>query len=142
MNRTGISPLIATVLLLAFAVAIGTMVVSYLLDAAQSTPCDDVAIALEGDASACYTDGHISFILVNKGDTPLSGAKVRLINTAGDISETRLGITLEPASATRAEIPYTTLNPEGVSMTLVPAIQLEKELFCAEQEIKVQLRQC
>jgi flagellin-like protein len=142
MNRRGISPLIATVLLFAFAVALSTMVISYVLKATKSTPCDDVAVGVDGIQEACYSDGHIHMILVNKGQVPLTGAKVRIQASNRDIQEVQLANALAPGSASSVDITYQTLNPAGVTLTLVPIINRDGELYCVEQETRVPLRMC
>lgn len=142
-SRKGISPLIATVLLFAFAVALSTMLVSYLLDMTQSSPCDDVAIGLDTSPTACYSNGVIDFVLVNKGQTPLTSVKVRIAVPNKDIQEVQLASELSPGSATKANINYQTINPGGVTLTLVPIIDnAGSELFCAQQEIKAAVRPC
>jgi flagellin-like protein len=142
MNRRAISPLIATVLLLAFAVALGTMVVSYILEATHSTPCDDVAIGVDG-TGACYQNNRVSFVVVNRGQTPLVAVKVRALNANDNIYEEQLATALGPASAAKVDFPYSTINPASVTLTLVPIVKSgETDVFCTQQEAKVPLRAC
>lgn len=142
LNRRGISPLIATVLLFAFAVALSTMVISYVLEATESTPCDDAAVAVDGVQEACYSDGHIRFVMVNKGQEPTTSVKVRIQAANRELQEVQLATALSPGSATSVDIPYQTINPAGVTLTLVPVIDDTGELFCVEQEAKIPLRPC
>jgi flagellin-like protein len=142
-SRRGISPLIATILLLAFAVAIGTMAVSYLVDATRTDACDNARLAFQEGAPACYRDGRVSVILTNRDEQLITSATVKFVNANGDLDETRAALALNSGSATKVDLPYQTVYPQGVVMTVTPAIMHEgKEKFCFERELTTTLTTC
>jgi flagellin-like protein len=143
-SRKGISPLIATVLLLAFAVAIGTMVVSYILDAAKVEPCDEARVAVVDPSgaqiqTACFKDNQIKFIAKNVGDRQLARVKIVVANANGGTEEPAPLLSLDPASQASVSYFYQTINPTGVTVTLTPVIDNNGALdFCqAPQEITI-----
>lgn len=142
-SRQGISPLIATVLLLAFAVAIGTMIVSYLIDASNADSCRNVQIALESSAHACYSGGHVSFIIANQGDKAITGVVVRLIGTGQDVTEHDVPLSLASASATKIDVAYQVVDPQGVSVTVIPKILSGgNEKACTSNALQMTLGTC
>jgi flagellin-like protein len=141
MNRKGISPLIATVLLFAFAVAVSTMVITYVFEMTKSTPCDQVAIGIDAP-QACYTDGKLQFIAINNGQQQITGIKVRIVSASNDVQEVKLANSLAPGSASSVSIPYQTISPSGTTATLVPIISHEGEHFCTAKETKITVGGC
>jgi flagellin-like protein len=149
-GRKGISPLIATVLLLAFAVAIGTMVVSYILDATKSEPCDDARVAVVDvtgavQQTACYKDNQIKFIAKNVGDRSLAQVKIVIANANGGTEEPAPLQNLDPASQGSVSYFYQTINPAGITVTLTPVIEVNgvKDFCQAPQEITIiKLAEC
>ena len=89
-GRKGISPLIATVLLIAFAVAIATMIMNIGGGILKSSgDCKDVKIEVQtinGKPLFCYDtlNSNINIMLKNTGTTDID--KLKLIVTAADFS--------------------------------------------------------
>ncbi|MBD3209574.1 hypothetical protein GF367_04130 [Candidatus Woesearchaeota archaeon] len=91
-NKKGMSPLIATVLLIAFAVALGAMIMNWSTDIEEpisktqttsSDPCSGVRLALAevgGSPTFCYQGGAIKFIVVNEGSKEISGVQLRTVD--------------------------------------------------------------
>lgn len=143
MNKKAISPLIATVLLLAFAVSLGTMVVSYVIDATKSNPCENVVIALEGSTAACYNQDSVSFIVANKGDVTVTGLQARFIIPTKDPQNTPIANAIEPGSASKITMPYQTINPAGVTLFITPKILYKGEdKSCSVSELELKLQTC
>lgn len=143
MNRRAISPLIATVLLLAFAIAVGTMVMSYIIQTATKGPCDETSVAVAGqDEFACYTNGQVSFLIKNTGQQPISSLLVRLVSQNGDITEQKVAAELNQASATKIQFSYNTLAPELTILSVTPAINNNGEQFCSKAEYRIPLQEC
>ncbi|MBN1274876.1 hypothetical protein JXA12_01105 [Candidatus Woesearchaeota archaeon] len=99
-SRKGMSPLIATVLLIAFAVALGAMIMNWSVDGTTTTPddrggdagdpCQDVQLQLKqvfGKQILCYQDGAIKFNVVNTGGREITGIQVRTIDE--DLNEVK-----------------------------------------------------
>lgn len=80
-SRRGMSPLIATVLLMAFAVALGGMIMNWSFDASsQSGECDKIAVSVQ---HFCATDKGILLTLRNNRESvPISGVKINLIEAS------------------------------------------------------------
>jgi flagellin-like protein len=104
-NIKGMSPLIATVLLIAFAVALGAMIMNWSTSveepapsAGSDDPCTSVAIELNevfGKTLFCYQDGAIRFNVINTGTRELSGIQLRTLDAnlkevKKDIPESRI----------------------------------------------------
>jgi flagellin-like protein len=96
-RKRGISPLIATVLLIAFAVAIGTMLITVFKDnlIPRSGDCSQVEIALQNinnEPLFCYDTltNKINFMVKNTGDADID--KLRLVITGSDFSHEELDI--------------------------------------------------
>lgn len=86
-SKRGVSPLIATILLIAFAVALGSVIMNWGLNlSAQNSddPCQRVRLELQPivNAEACYgntgTQGYVNFILENTGTSDISGVSIWL----------------------------------------------------------------
>ena len=91
-TKKGVSPLIATILLIAFAVALGSVVMNWGLNlsfAKSSDLCNNVEIKVRdvGNAEACYggfgPNGYINFILDNVGAADLNGLSVWITGERG-----------------------------------------------------------
>ncbi len=85
-GKKGISPLIATVLLIAFAVSIGAMIMSWGKDAfASSGDCTSVKLEIQTINTKpvfCYDtlNNRINFMVKNTGDVDVEMIKLRIIN--------------------------------------------------------------
>ena len=137
--------MIATVLLLAFTVAIGTMIVSYLIDTTHNDVCSKVRITIESGAHACYASGHVSFIMSNKGDKALTGALVRLVNANADIIEHQVALSVAVASATKIDVTYQGIvNAKSMLVvTVIPKILADgKEKPCVDNTLEAPVVIC
>lgn len=93
-SKKGMSPLIATVLLIAFAVALGAMIMNWSTDVqpiesdsvsvdAANNPCNDVKIELSevfGKQIFCSAEEGIRFNVVNTGYREVSGLQMRIVD--------------------------------------------------------------
>ena len=95
-SKKGVSPLIATILLIAFAVALGSVVMNWGLNLNLGKvvdKCANVAIKIRGSSygDVCYggfgSNGYLNFIIDNVGNSELSGLSVWIV---GDKGKTRL----------------------------------------------------
>ena len=89
-GKKGISPLIATVLLIAFAVSIGTMIMNWGRDVPAAEDCKDVKIELQtinGKPLFCYDtlNTKINVMLKNTGNVDV--AELRLLVTSASGSD-------------------------------------------------------
>jgi len=91
-NKKGVSPLIATVLLISFAVALGSVVLNWgrNLDFSKSgDKCSDVNIKIRDieDVQVCYSiienNGYINFIIDNDGSIDIDGLGIWVVGEKG-----------------------------------------------------------
>ncbi|MBI2650922.1 hypothetical protein HYX01_00430 [Candidatus Woesearchaeota archaeon] len=91
-DKRGVSPLIATVLLISFAVALGAVVMNWSRNLDISKPndkCADVSIKMRniGSYEMCYSgsgkNGYINFIISNDGKTNVEGISIWFIGEKG-----------------------------------------------------------
>ena len=93
-NKRGVSPLIATVLLISFAVALGAVVMNWGRNLDISKPgdvCSGISIKIRNidDAQACYMgsgqDAYIHFIIDNTGNKNIDGLGIWITGEKGTI---------------------------------------------------------
>ena len=92
VSKKGVSPLIATVLLIAFAVALGSVVMNWGLNlnlGKSSDKCRNMEIKIRSIdvAEVCFggfgTNGYINFIIDNTGSVDVSGLAIWIIGDKG-----------------------------------------------------------
>lgn len=91
-SKKGVSPLIATILLIAFAVALGSVVMNWGLNlnlGNSEDACRNVGIMIRNidAAEACFggfgANGYINFILDNTGAVDISGLSILIVGDKG-----------------------------------------------------------
>ncbi len=91
-SKKGVSPLIATILLIAFAVALGSVVMNWGLNLNLGKSADvcrnvEIKIRILESADACFggfgTNGYINFVVDNIGGTDLNGLAIWVIGDKG-----------------------------------------------------------
>jgi flagellin-like protein len=91
-NKRGVSPLIATVLLISFAVALGSVVLNWgrnLDISGRDDLCSGVVIKIRnvGNYQACYgglgKNAHINFIIDNEGGVDVEGLGIWIVGEKG-----------------------------------------------------------
>ncbi|MBI2652438.1 hypothetical protein HYX00_03135 [Candidatus Woesearchaeota archaeon] len=91
-TKKGVSPLIATILLIAFAVALGSVVMNWGLNlnlGKSADKCRNVEIKIRNidSAEVCFggfgTNGYIHFIIDNAGTADISGLAVWIVGDKG-----------------------------------------------------------
>lgn len=108
--RKGMSPLIATVLLMAFAVALGGMIMNWSIGASsQSGDCEHITLRV---TQLCAKDDKIFLSLRNdKESAPLRGIKLDLIESSIESTLSIKDSSLLPGQPLEISIPAaTTLN--------------------------------
>jgi flagellin-like protein len=130
-SKRGMSPLIATVLLIAFAVAMGAMIMNWSSDI-ESSPKDNTnyckSVSISSSQGACFQNNAVSFRAVNDGSRKVDGV---LINFDSDISS--FDMTLKDSSLIQSEtidktVPYIH-NGGAITLTFVPLIVEEGEII-------------
>lgn len=147
-NKKGMSPLIATVLLIAFAVALGAMIMNWSTDIEESespgktpttvNPCGAISIELNevfGKKLFCYQNNTIKFNIVNTGSREITGIQLRTVDNslqivAKDVPSSRIAVggTFDHTFA---------YDKSGkVHVELVPYVVEDSEpYYCVKQQI-------
>ncbi len=153
MNKKGLSPLIATVLLIAFAVALGAVVMNW--TSTQLTPgdqpiiisqtqdsCTDVVLRIEqiGDKpSICITsDNKLKFMLENAGTVIIKSIKLTIIGSAGDPYNTEIPDSkIPPSEIKRFEVTVPGSVGSVVKLKLTPVTWgTERDAYCINQTVE------
>ncbi len=124
-NKRGISPLIATVLLIAFAVALGAVVMNWgrsYIESTQtsvqeqadteitcSTNVKIAAVSVGSTTKICYNDTshQVKFIIENTGRQTIKKLKVQIINTNNTVNSTTIVQDIEPGELYSGTASYT-----------------------------------
>ena len=145
VNKKAISPLIATLLLIAFTVALGVMIMNFgknLLN--DYGGCDSIDIAIdEIQNSLCYKEesSEIAFTIINKGKTEVSSLTFQTINTQltgqDRFKEFNLpNSKIAPGAYHVGTHPY--IKPEGFVIKFIPKITFNNgEQICPDQAIEI-----
>ncbi|MBS3128136.1 hypothetical protein J4410_03250 [Candidatus Woesearchaeota archaeon] len=151
-NKKAVSPLLATLLLMGFAIALGTVVMSwgksYIEDQAEFvgqpefSGCSNVQLSLitvAGKVQACYQDTHLEIMLENGPEVAIQNFNVQVIGTEG--VQTIEGILKEPLKRTHAlkkTIPYSGIG-KPLQVKLTPLINVNNvELYCSETSLIIE----
>lgn len=159
MSKKGISPLVATILLIAFAIALGAVVMSWGKDhistdeiatgpKAEMTPaaCNFAAISIKygiGEKPCFDSDDGIFATFIDNGQKELTGIKLVIYGSNGittlekDILVNRESYTIAPGDSVLIAANY------GASATIdkveiVPKVMADgKELYCSGNRIEL-----
>lgn len=140
MNQKAITPLISTVFLILFAVALGVLVMSWGQASYSDAPksCEKASINLisvENKPQACYKDSRLQMTLENNGETELSGVMVSVIGKEG-IYQGELQSTIGVAEIEKLETGYEIGIGQIMQLRIVPQISSGK--LCANKVFKVE----
>lgn len=147
-QKKALSPLIATVLLIAFAVSIGTMIMSWSIDAPKETVetndvCARTSISLQettaGDA-ICYDEETqvVRFLLQNTGEETIKELTLRVIDEELNEDEKTLNANLAPGDLGKWEISHNTTNPETRTASIMPRVEQDsfETRSCPEKQLQ------
>ena len=113
--RRALSPLVATILLIAFAVALGSVVFTYLsvsmTGGMESAGCANYArlgspdMARDGAFVFSYDGSSVAFTLLNDGEVKVVREVVNIVGSR-DVFSTDVTRTLSPGRVARITLPY------------------------------------
>ncbi|MFP4567860.1 MAG: hypothetical protein ACLFN8_02865 [Candidatus Woesearchaeota archaeon] len=142
LNKRGMSPLLVTIFLVAFAVALGAMVMSWGSSSSQSrdsSSCSDVSISpqvLLGSELICFneTAGKIKIVLSNSGDVEISSIINRQVGSDFSVEDSSIsGSALRPGQVLNTEL---LLRPGRVRVELIPEISvLNDKVLCPSKAL-------
>lgn len=152
-TKKGVSPLIATVLLIAFAVTLGAVVMNWgraqLEPQSQNNICSNIEISLErlGERpNICYTSGNenkVTFLLKNDGSLSVNKLRITLISSQPIDPHNQLSSQkLDPGETKRIEVgfPSTFTQIQKVRITPIHVADLNNPLseqVCTDKSIEV-----
>ncbi len=134
-NKKGVSPLIATVLLIAFAVSLGAVLMNLGLSVFGDPckPIDAEVLTLEGMARICLnpTAGALQMTINNPTKSPVDGFKISVLgDTALNDDVVEL---MKPQE--RKIVKYPVGNMSHVdSVTIIPLYQKQGQIFYCPQK--------
>ncbi|MFH0869761.1 MAG: archaellin/type IV pilin N-terminal domain-containing protein [archaeon] len=131
-SRKGMSPLIATVLLIAFAVALGAMIMNWSSSLGESTGPDCSGIKMTLISPMCYAQNIIKLNVQNSG-SPVEAVTVRVVddNVKNDV-ELKNSKMASGESITK-EVPFVKSGKTYVG--LIPSITKNDKVVSCEKPI-------
>jgi len=159
LHKRGVSPLIATVLLIAFSVALGAIIMSWGRSfvttqtdtvgsqSAQEMRCSlDVAVdwLIIGDEyQVCHGSRGVNVTVQNVGNIDITGIKIQAIDSSGMTFNGQGNRTLSPGDAYRFDVVLSEAG--GISdvrqITVMPMIDVQGsaiDRFCTNARIEVE----
>ena len=149
MRKKAVSPLIATVLLIAFAVALGAVVMSWGIDqfkGEEAGDCPKVKFSVEkiaGVPDICYISGEtntLKFLASNEGD-PISKFSITLISTKENTINDEI---LTPLGTATEYIKYNYPSDFGtIQLAKIIPVLVDKETgeekICSDNKFEVRI---
>lgn len=142
-SKKGISPLIATVLLIAFAIALGAVVMNVSADLieeqtkAPAVDCSNLSLEVfnvRERPQVCYESGQVTYRLTNPGIHTVTDVRVQIVGERG-VAQEEFGSAMAPADIKDAAIAYSLAkNGNIVSARFIP---LSEETVCQAQSVEV-----
>lgn len=140
LGRRGISPLIATVLLIAFAVSIGTMIMNWGKDAVAAGDCSETRLEVQminEKPMFCYDtlNNKVNVMIKNVGSTDIDRLKMRVITPDfGSEDKDIADSAIKAGDITSKNIDY--VHSGQFRVEILPVITLAgKEKICADKEV-------
>jgi hypothetical protein len=127
------SPLIATVLLMAFAVALGGMIMNWSLDMSTNSECDAIDIHV---TQFCTQGNSILLRMQSSGESaPLQGVRLDVLSDSIEQSINVRGSELEPSNPLALDIPFAV--PGDARVELIGVVGPKAEPFaCKDRPIE------
>lgn len=140
-NRKGLSPLVATVLLIAFAVALGAVVMNWGKQQVEThieegEACKQVSLnwyLSDGKEQICYTSSKFSFTIENSEKIEVNDLKLIVIGSQDIYTKQNLRIGLRKSDLKKTEVDYDLAKyGEPQEIRLIPIIDVdEEEIICS-----------
>ncbi len=134
-SKKAMSPLIATVLLIAFAVALGTMIMNWSSGIDETSPtivpeCDGISITT---TNICYAKDALQLSLKNDGGGKIGAVSVRLLSEENDLDMTvRIkDSSIFPGENIKKSVPLINLG-QSTTIEVTPMIVVDGELYSCE----------
>ncbi len=151
-GKRGISPLMATVLLVAFSIALGAVVMSwgedYIATKSDFTTsanelgvgCDRVSfsiISVKGFPQVCYDGSAVQIFIENGQSIELSNLQARVVGSDGIAQTEIFSQPLAPLDAVKTAVHYDSIG-FPLQLKLIPKINIgDAEIFCADKALVI-----
>ena len=142
LGRRGISPLIATVLLIAFAVSIGTMIMNWGKDAVAAGDCTETKLEVQiinDKPLFCYDtlNNRVNVMIKNTGSTDVESLKMRIISSNFDTQDVEVtDSAIDSGDIKTKNIDFTKSGTFRVE--IIPVITVGgKERICSDKDVYV-----
>jgi flagellin-like protein len=148
MGRRGISPLIATILLIAFAVALGSLVYSYIIvfqggtgarGCSSIVSIDSAIKTPEGEAAYLLENGQIVIDIRNTGYTDISSVVITYVGTEDniDVEPPRSAIGIGRVNKFRQDYDRAALGSIETIIVTPSYVRAQEETVCNEATIEI-----
>jgi flagellin-like protein len=143
LKKRGMSPLIATVLLIAFAVSLAVIIMNLPVTDGGGLPsegCDAVKIEVQeafGQEIFCYDNEQIRFIIRNTGEQTIDGLRFRTINEQLSSQEKEVTNSgMRKGESIERAVSYAKTG--RIHVELIPRIVIDNEVeYCANKAIVI-----
>ncbi len=144
ISKRGLSPLVATIILVAFAVALGAMIMNWTAEFSSGGECDGVLMKLveiKGKPVLCYDslNSKLRFIIENTGTKDIKSILLRLINGENfEITEKQIPDSgIKKGEVLKKDLPYSLEGTEKYSIAFIPSIiSAEQDISCPSSKIE------
>lgn len=142
MNKKAVSPLVATILLIAFAVSLGAIIMNWTVDShveeglSSNSICDDVSIHVllkDSEPAICY-DRELKRIVfdIENGDEVIEGLRISYIGKNSNFIDHHQKV--ESGILKHIEVGYdASLEGELNNVKIIPFIKKEDLLYCSSK---------
>lgn len=143
LGRKGMSPLIATILLIAFAVALGTMIMSWTggiesEGGVNAPPKDCAKIKIQTELGACYADNSLSFTVKNAASGKISGMRLKSITDDQEFTTNVKDSAMIANEEITRSVPFL-YGGGNIQINFIPLVQVDGELFeCTDSRLMQQ----
>jgi len=131
-GKKGMSPLIATILLMAFAVALGAVIMNWSSSLPEEgVDCSSVRIQTQ---TFCVDDGMLKIELRNRGESTLSSIALSVADPPIDIPTLQIrNSRLAKGATLQTEIPFS--FSDSAEVGIIPFIEVEGEAVACSAPI-------
>jgi len=133
-NKKGMSPLIATILLIAFAVALGTMIITWAPQLGESKTPDCSAISMFISPYLCYAENMIRMSVRNTG-APVAGLALRIVDDTGETIRNLPNSSISKGGLFKRDVPHIISKTAPTRVSLIPSILFNGEVVQCDKPV-------
>ncbi|MBN1175512.1 hypothetical protein JXA48_02630 [Candidatus Woesearchaeota archaeon] len=144
-SKKAMSPLIATVLLIAFAVALGAMIMNWSADAVVDNSVDlataCASVKIQNNGNICYADGKLTFNVKNVGKARINAVRIKSSSEIGDLELAVKDSSMINGEALERSIPFI-YSGGGIELDFLPLVNYDGDLVECEGFSQTSLATC